>query len=150
MTRKEIYIVEKDTNKQKKETSISGNTESVTHSLNQESKEETNKKSPSSYGFNGLIKIFHAEDIDINDWITKPLDKERGGMEFTLPNTQGEIYLTWQDLYKVDITFVHTRKKYNEVVTIPTATVLIRELEAQRQRTVARISDMLMEKFSEQ
>jgi len=139
--------VEEDTNKQKKKTISNGNTKSVTHSLNQESKEETNKKSPFSYGFNGLIKIFHDEDISINDWITKPLDKERGGMEFTLPNSQGEIYLTWQDLYKVDVTFVHTRKKYNEIVSIPTVTVLIRELEAQRQRTVGLIKDMLKEKF---
>ena len=140
-----------DTNKQKKETSINGNTESVTHSLKQQTKEETSKKSPSNtglYGFDGLIKIFHAEDIDITNWITQPISKERGGIEFTLPNTQGEIYLTWQDLYKVDVTFVHTKKKYKEIVSIPTVTVLIRELEEQRQRTVAGIRDMLKEKFS--
>jgi hypothetical protein len=143
--------VVEDTNKQKKETSINGNTESVTHSLKQQNKEETSKKSHSNtglYGFDGLIKIFNAEDIDITNWITQPISKERGGIEFTLPNTQGEIYLTWQDLYKVDVTFVHTKKKYKEIVSIPTVTVLIRELEEQRQRTVAGIRDMLKEKFS--
>jgi hypothetical protein len=95
-----------------------------------------------------LIKIFHAEDIDITNWIAQPISKERGGIEFTLPNAQGEIYLTWQDLYKVNVTFVHTKKKYKEIVSIPTVTVLIRELEEQRQRTVAGIRDMLKEKFS--
>ena len=78
-----------DTNKQKKETSINGNTENVTHSSNQESKEENKQKSPSNYGFDGLLRIFHAQEIDKNDWIIKPIDKERGGMEFMLPSAEG-------------------------------------------------------------
>lgn len=90
-----------------------------------------------------------GQNIDPSDWIIKPLDKERGGMNLVLPNVEGKIYLTWLDMYQVDVTFVHTKKKYNELVTLPTVTVLIRELEEQRQRTVAGIRDMLKEKFSE-
>jgi len=140
--------VEEDTNKQKKKTISSGNTKSVTHSLNQESKEETNKKSPSSYGFNGLIQIFHKLEIDITDWIIDPLDKERGGFVFMLPNSEGDIYLTWEDMYSVDVTFVNTKANYKEVVTLPTLEVLIQTLEDQRQRTVDGLRDMLKEKFS--
>lgn len=140
--------MEEDTNKQKKKTISSGNTKSVTHSLNQESKEETNKKSPSSYGFNGLIQIFHKLEIDITDWIIDPLDKERGGFVFMLPNSEGDIYLTWEDMYSVDVTFVNTKANYKEVVTLPTLEVLIQTLEDQRQRTVDGLRDMLKEKFS--
>ena len=137
-----------DTNKQKKETSINGNTESVTHSSNQESKEENKEKSHSSYGFDGLIQIFHKLEIDITDWIIDPLDKERGGFVFMLPNSEGDIYLTWGDMYSVDVTFVNTKANYKEVVTLPTLEVLIQTLEEQRQRTVGGIRDMLMEKFN--
>ena len=137
-----------DTNKQKKETHTSGNTESVTHSLNQESKEENKEKFHSSYGFNGLIQIFHKLDIDITDWIIDPLDKERGGFVFMLPNSEGEIYLTWGDFYSVDVTFVNTKANYKEVVTLPTLEVLIQTLEEQRQRTVGGIRDMLKDAFN--
>ena len=137
-----------DTNKQKKETSINGNTESVTHSSNQESKEENNKKSPSNYGFDGLLMLLLEEDIDASDWIIEPLDKERGGINLVLPNVEGEIYLTWLDMYQVDVTFVHTKKKYNELVTLPTLKVLLNSMEEQRQRTVGLLRDMLMEKFN--
>ena len=137
-----------DTNKQKKETSINGSTENAMHSLNQENKVENKEKSPSSYGFDGLIQIFHKLDIDITDWIIDPLDKERGGFVFMLPNSEGDIYLTWGDMYSVDVTFVNTKAKYKEVVTLPTLEVLIQTLEEQRQRTVGGIRDMLKEKFS--
>ena len=137
-----------DTNKQKKETSINGNTESVTHSLNQQTKEETNKKSPSNYGFDGLLGIFNQQEIDINEWIIEPIDEQRGGMNIVLPNVEGQIYLTWLDMYQVDVTFVHTKKKYNELVTLPTLIVLIETMEEQRQRTVGVIRDMLKDAFS--
>ena len=32
----------------------------------------------SDYGFNGLINIFNQKEIDMNDWVFKQLDKERG------------------------------------------------------------------------
>ena len=137
-----------DTNKQKKETSINGNTENVTHSLNQESKEENKQKSPSNYGFEGLLMLLLGENIDPSDWIIEPLDKERGGMNLVLPNVEGEIYLTWADMYQVDVTFVHTKKKYKELVTLPTLRVLLDTMEEQRLRTVGLLRDMLMEKFN--
>lgn len=137
-----------DTNKQKKETSINGNTEDVTHSSNQESKEENKQKSPSNYGFEGLLMLLLWENIDPSDWIIEPLDKERGGMNLVLPNVEGQIYLTWADMYQVDVTFVHTKKKYNELVTLPTLKVLLNSMEEQRQRTVGLLRDMIMEKFN--
>ena len=137
-----------DTNKQKKETSINGSTENAMHSSNQENKVESKEKSHSSYGFDGLIQIFHKLDIDITDWIIDPLDKERGGFVFMLPNSEGDIYLTWEDMYSVDVTFVNTKANYKEIVSLPTLEVLIQTLEEQRQRTVDGLRDMLKEKFS--
>lgn len=137
-----------DTNKQKKVTHTSGNTENVTHSSNQESKEETNKKSPSNYGFEGLLMLLLGQNIDPSDWIIEPLDKERGGMNIVLPNVEGQIYLTWLDMYQVDVTFVHTKKKYNELVTLPTLIVLLDTMEEQRLRTVGLLRDMIKDNFS--
>ena len=87
-------------------------------------------------------------NIDPSDWIIEPLYKERGGMNLVLPNVEGEIYLTWLDMYQVNVTFVHTKKKYNELVTLPTLKVLLNTMEEQRQRTVGLLRDMLMEKFN--
>ena len=47
-------------------------------------------KSLSNYGFDGLLEVMHSQEIDTNDWIIEPIDKERRGMNFVLPNTQGE------------------------------------------------------------
>ena len=140
----------KDTNKPVKTTHTNGNTESVTHSSKKKDKEESKKKSHSNYGYEGLIWLLLGQNIDPTDWILKPLDKERGGMELILPNVEGQIYLTWLDMYQVDVTFVHTKKNYNELVTLPTLEVLLATMEEQRQRTVAGIRDMLKEKFSGQ
>jgi len=139
--------VVKDTSKQKKETSINGNTESVMPCSNEQSKEENKQKSPSNYGFEGLMMLLLWEDIDPNDWIIEPIDKERGGMNIVLPNVEGQIYLTWADMYQVDVTFVHTKKKYNETVTLPTLRVLLDTMEEQRKRTVGSIRDMLKDAF---
>jgi hypothetical protein len=79
----------------------------------------------------------------------KELDKQRGGIDFMLPNAQGEIYLTWEDLYCVDVTFVNTKATYKEVVTLPELEVMVGKLEEQRQRTVGVIRDMLKDAFSD-
>ena len=145
-----------DTNKQKKKTSINGNTESVMPSLNEQNKEGNKQKSPSKktvasvendYGYKGLINIFNKKEIDITDWITEQIYKERGGIDFMLPNAEGQIYLTWGDMYSVDVTFVNTKANYKEVVTLPTLEVLIDTLEEQRQRTVGDIRNMLKDAF---
>ena len=104
-------------------------------------------KSHSNYGYEGLIWLLLGQNIDPTAWILKPLDKERGGMELVLPNVEGQIYLTWLDMYQVDVTFVHTKKNYNELVTLPTLEVLLATMEEQRPRTVAGIRDMLKENF---
>ena len=140
--------MEKDTNKQKKETSISGNTKSVTHSSNQKSKEENNKKSPSSYGFDGLLRIFNEQQINTNDWIIKPIDKERGGIEFMLPSAEGKIYLGWEDFYKVDITFVQTKKSFIETCGLGDVNDIIKMLEEQRIKNKNMLLNMLKDAFS--
>lgn len=89
-----------------------------------------------------------GQNIDPSDWIIKPLDKERGGMNLVLPNVEGKIYLTWLDMYQVDVTFVHTKKKYNELVTLPTLKVLLDTMEEQRLRTVGLLRDMIKDNFS--
>jgi len=148
--------VVEDTSKQKKKTSINGNTESVMPNSNEQSKEENKKKFPSKktvasvendYGYKGLIDIFNKEEIDITNWITEQIYKQRGGITFMLPNAEGSIYLSWEDMYYVDVTFVNTQKKYKELVTIPTLEVLLLGLEEQRQRTVGSIRDMLKDAF---
>ena len=35
----------------------------------------------------------HSQEIDTNDWIIKPIDKERGGMNFVTPNVEGKYIL---------------------------------------------------------
>ena len=65
-----------------------------------------------------------------------------------LPNAEGQIILDWDDLYYVDVTFVNSRNTYKESVSLATLEVLISELEDQRQRTVAALRNMLMEKFA--
>ena len=147
----------KDTSKQKKETSINGNTESVMPCSNKQSKEENKQKFPSkndvnitgpNYGFNGIVNIFHKKDIDMTDWIIEKTDKARGGIKFMLPNAEGEIFLNWGDMYSVDVTFVNTKANYKECSYLGTLEVLIDTLEEQRQRTVGSIRDMLKDAFS--
>lgn len=103
--------------------------------------------SETDYGFKGLVKIFNEQEIDINDWIIKKLDKERGGIEFKLPSAEGKIYLTWGDLYHVDIIFVKTQKRYNETVSLNDVYEFIKTLEQSRLRVKKTIADMLMEAF---
>ena len=118
------------------------------HSSNQENKEESKTKSPSSYGYRGVIDIFIKKNIEHKDWVVKDIDKARGGVEFMLPNAEGQIILDWDDLYYVDVTFVNSRNTYKESVSLATLEVLISELEDQRQRTVAALRNMLMVKFA--
>ena len=122
------------------------------HSSNQQNKEESKTKFHFSgdvhYGYRGVIDIFIKKNIDHKDWVLKEIDKKRGGIEFMLPNAEGQIILDWDDLYYVDVTFVNTKNTYQESVSIATLAVLITELEDQRQRTVAALRNMLMEKFA--
>ena len=124
--------------------------------LNKENKVENKQKSPSKktvasvendYGYKGLIDTFNKLNINITDWITEQIYKQRGGITFMLPNAEGSIYLSWEDMYYVDVTFVNTKKKYKELVTIPTLEVLLLQLEEQRQRTVGSIRNMLKDAF---
>ena len=137
-----------DTNKQKKKTSINGSTESVMPSSNEQSKEENKKKSPSSYGYRGLIDIFIKKDIDHIDWVMKEIDKERGGIDFMLPNAEGQIYLTWGDLYFVDVRFVNSNGRFKQAVTLGDLDQILTMLEEQRKRTVGSIRDMLKDAFN--
>jgi uncharacterized protein (UPF0261 family) len=104
--------------------------------------------SDTDYGYNGLLRIINNQDIDINEWITERLDKERGGIKFMLPNAEGEIYLTWGDIYHIKLTTVHTKKTFDSIVNLNELQQMLVMLEEQRQRTKKSIADMLMKAFS--
>tara|TARA_R100000315_G_C5235012_1_gene146502 strand:- start:2200 stop:2589 length:390 start_codon:yes stop_codon:yes gene_type:complete len=101
----------------------------------------------SDYGYKGLVQIFIKLDIDSSDWIAKRLDKERGGMSFTLPLVYGEIYLSWKDLYKVDLTFVNSENKFEATVMLGELHEIIKKLETQRLNEVNRLRNLLKETF---
>lgn len=102
-------------------------------------------------GLDSLRRIFTELDIDISEWVTTPITKERGGIEFMLPNADGEIYLEWTDLFKVNITFVQTKKVYNETLTqLGDLYEIIKSLENQRKTFIGGLRDMLFREFSKQ
>lgn len=111
-----------------------------------------NKKTVESventYGYKGMISIFNELDIDMRNWVSQQTTKERGGIEFTLPNSQGEIYLNWGDLYVVDVKFIHSKKRYTETLNLYETKEIIKSLEQQRQRHIDDIKDMLKDMFS--
>lgn len=111
-----------------------------------------NKKTVESventYGYKGLISLFNELDIDMRDWVSQQTTKERGGIEFTLPNAQGEIYLNWGDLYVIDVKFIHSKKRYTETLNLYETKEIIKSLEQQRQRHIDDIKDMLKDMFS--
>lgn len=111
-----------------------------------------NKKTVESventYGYKGLISIFNELDIDMRNWVSQQTTKERGGIEFTLPNSQGEIYLNWGDLYVIDVKFIHSKKRYTETLNLYETKEIIKSLEQQRQRHIDDIKDMLKDMFS--
>jgi len=102
-----------------------------------------------NYGYDGLRRIFSELDFDMQNWVSKKVDKERGGMQFKLPNADGEIYLEWGDLYRLDVTFVHSGKNFNETLSIADLKEIIKTLEEQRQRHVNSLRGMLMKAFGE-
>ena len=101
----------------------------------------------SDYGYKGLVQIFIKLDIDSSDWIAKRLDKERGGMSFALPNAYGEIYLSWIDLYKIDLTFVNSDEKFEATLNIGELHEIMKKLETQRLNEVNRLRDLLKKTF---
>ena len=146
-----------DTSKQKKETFINGNTESVMPCSNEQSKEGNKQKSPSKktvasvendYGYKGLINIFNKLDINMSNWVTMQSSEQRGGISFMLPNAEGKIYLTWEDLYFVDVRFVNSNGKFKQAVTLGDLDQILTMLEEQRKRTVGSIRDMLKDAFN--
>ena len=116
-----------------------------------ESKKKSHFKptiSDTDYGYNGLIRMFNQLDVDITNWVTKKSEKERGGISFMLPNAEGKIYLTWGDLYLVDVRFVHINKKYKQTVTLGDLEQILTMLEEQRKNYVSSLRDMLKNSFS--
>lgn len=103
--------------------------------------------SDTDYGFNGLLRIFNEQEIDITEWVFERLDKERGGISFNLPMCSGEIYLTWGDLYRADIQFVRSQKKYDEVLQLGQLYEIIKELENTRLDFKKSLSEMLKNAF---
>ncbi len=104
--------------------------------------------SDTDYGYNGLRKTFNQLEINIDNWVTEKLEKERGGISFMLPNAEGNIYLTWGDLYLVDVRFVNSNGKYKQTVTLGDLNQIITALEEQRKNHVSSLRDMLKNSFS--
>ena len=102
-------------------------------------------------GFDSLRRIFTELDIDITEWVSKPITKERGGLEFMLPSAEGEIYLEWSDLFRVNVTFVQTKKVYDETLTqLGDLYEIIKTLENQRKSFIGGLRDMLFREFSKE
>ena len=116
-------------------------------SSNEQSKEENKQKSPSNYGYEGLIGVFNKLDINITNWVTMQSSEQRGGISFMLPNAEGKIYLTWEDLYFVDVRFVNSNGWFKQAVTLGDLDQILTMLEEQRKRTVGSIRDMLKDAF---
>ena len=100
------------------------------------------------YGFNGIKNILNKHDINYASWIARQIHKERGGIELYTPNVEGEIYLTWGDIYHIKLTTVHTKKTFDSIVNLNELQQMLVMLEEQRQRTKKGIADMLMKAFS--
>lgn len=112
------------------------------------SKDDSKPKiSDTDYGFNGLVSIFTELEIDSSNWLAKRLDKERGGMSFTLPSAHGEIYLSWGDLYNIDVTFVNSEDKFEATLMLGELHEIMKKLETQRLNEVNRLRDLLKETF---
>ena len=99
------------------------------------------------YGFNGLVQIFNKKEINMQDWVFKKLNKERGGIEFTTPNAQGTIYLNYSDLYNCDITMVNSKKRFESTLMLDEIEEVIQQIEDMRIREVDRIRNMLKDMF---
>jgi hypothetical protein len=102
------------------------------------------------YGYKGLINIFNKKDIDHKDWIVKKLDKERGGITFMTPNVDGEIYLTWGDIYYVDVMFVNQGKDFKSTVSLPDLENIIVKVEQMRKNFVKQTAEVIKQAFSEE
>ena len=98
-------------------------------------------------GFDGLIRILNAKEIDPESWLVRPIVKERGGFEMVLPNASGEIYLGWEDLFKIDITMTQTQKKFESTLSLADTKEVIQMLEDHRVRHVGQIRDFLKKAF---
>ena len=64
-----------------------------------------------------------------------------------LPNAEGEIYLTWGDIYHIKLTTVHTKQTFDSIVNLNELQQILVMLEEQRQRVKKTIADMLMKAF---
>jgi len=102
------------------------------------------------YGFNGIINILNKNDIDHKNWITKRLDKERGGITFMTPNVDGAIYLTWGDIYYVDVMFVNQGKDFKSTVSVSDLENILIRVEEMRKNFVKQTTEVIKEAFKEE
>jgi hypothetical protein len=101
-------------------------------------------------GYESIIRMFIKLDIDITDWVHEPTDTERGGMNFMLPNAEGELYLSWGDLYHIDMIFVNSKEEFKSTLMLPDTEYLVNRLEKQRSNFVGEFRDTLMKMFGEE
>jgi|TARA_Y100000033_G_C2660597_1_gene69334 hypothetical protein len=84
-----------------------------------------------TYGFQGLMTHFTDLDIEQSDWMVKEIKKERGGISFMTPKADGEIYLSWKDIYVADIKFIGGQEYKNEM-TIGELRFILNKIEWMR------------------
>lgn len=99
-----------------------------------------------TYGFQGLMTQFTDLGIDQSDWMVKEIKKERGGISFMTPKADGEIYLSWKDIYVADIKFIGGQEYKNEI-TIGELRFILNKIEWMRTEFIKGALVALMEAF---
>ena len=99
-----------------------------------------------TYGFKGLMTQFTDLDIDHENWMVKEIDKERGGISFMTPKADGEIYLTYSDIYQADIKFIGGQE-YKQLITIGELRFILNKIESMRTEFIKGAAAALMDAF---
>ncbi len=100
-----------------------------------------------TYGYQGLVQHANKLGIDLQDWMAEEITTERGGMAFMTPNVDGAIYLTWGDIYYVDITFVNQGKEFKEKVQVNDLISILGKIEQMRNDFIKGAAASIMEAF---
>jgi len=99
-----------------------------------------------TYGYQGLVQQANKLDIDLKDWMAEEITTERGGISFMTPKADGEIYLTYSDIYQADIKFIGGQE-YKHLITIGELSFILNKIEWMRTEFIKGASAALMDAF---
>jgi len=102
------------------------------------------------YGFKGILDILSKHNINYDSWIARQIHKERGGIELYTPHVEGEIYLSWGDIYLVDIQFVTQNAEFKSAVSITELEDIVIQIEEMRKDYVTKMSKSLKNNYNEE